>query len=311
MGFSNQYSVGRENRSRGVYPGFRNVRRTMKISAIAFFCRPSVRHRKNQSGLTLVEIMVSMTMGLIVLLAVGSVYLGSRQTYRTQEDNARLQEAGRYALEIIGRTVRQAGASAEMNFNNVSMPLKCEVTGVCTPIAGTNGAGSASDTLVVQSYAGREELSGGVWVSRDCTGGAVAANAVMSSTFELNTTNLRCTGGVGGVQPLIGDVEDLQVVYGVDVDPQGTPGYQSVDRYVAAPTAAEWPQVITARVCVQIRSPNNGVVNEPQRFLNCAGALGVVAATQAAGGLTDAADRRLHRSFVATYNLRNRVTAAP
>ena len=67
---------------------------------------------KRQKGLTLVELMIAITLGLIVLLAIGSIYINSRQTYRVQEDNARLQEAGKYALEVLGRSIRQAGSNA-------------------------------------------------------------------------------------------------------------------------------------------------------------------------------------------------------
>jgi type IV pilus assembly protein PilW len=267
--------------------------------------RVTARHDlpRRQLGLTLVEIMVSLTIGLIVLAAIGSVYLGSRQTYRVQEDNARLQEAGRYALEVIGRSVRQAGADAEMSFNPVTGTPECNVAGVCVPVAGTNGA--ASDTLIVQFYAGREELNAGAWITRDCTGGVIASGNVVTNTFDLNGTDLRCTGGVGGAQPLVSDIEDLQIIYGID-----TSGDQSANQYVAAPTAAQWLQVVTARVCVQIRSANNGLAVTPQRFMNCAGALGTAVG---AGAFTAAAagDLRLHRSFVATYNLRNRINGAP
>jgi type IV pilus assembly protein PilW len=270
----------------------------------------AITHRgspRYQAGLTLVEIMISLTLGLVVLLAVGSIYIGSRQTYRVQEDNARIQEAGKYALEVIGRSVRQAGADAEMTFNPVAITLNC-VAPTCTPIVGTNGVAAAADSLTVQLYAGRDELIGGAWFTRDCTGGQVASGTLMTNLFDINGTDLRCTGSVGGVQALVSDVEDLQVLYGIDNDPPGTAGYQSADQYVAAPTAAQWPQVVTARVCVQVRSANNGLATTPQTYLNCAGALGTTpGATTTAG----AGDLRLHRTFVATYNLRNRVNGAP
>jgi len=270
---------------------------------------PQLGMPRHQTGFSLVELMIALTLGLIVLLAISSIYIGSQQTYRVQEDNARIQEAGRYALEVIGRSIRQAGANAEMNFNKTATELQCNVAGVCNAIGGVNGATVTDpDTLSVQFYAGSEELIAGLWIARDCTGGQVALGVVVTNTFDITGTNLRCTGSVGGVQPLVGNVEDLQVVYGIDTDVSGSPNYRSVDLYVAAPTAAQWPSVVTARVCVRIRSANNGLTTSPQTFLNCAGAVGT--ATGAAAFST-AGDLRLHRSFVATYNLRNRVAAAP
>lgn len=263
---------------------------------------PHLGTPKYQAGFSLVELMIAITLGLIVLLAIGSIYIGSRQTYRVQEDNARLQEAGRYALEVIGRGLRQAGADAEINFNPVAITLECGMAAPCNAITGTNGA---TDTLAVQFYAGREELDDdaapGGWVTRDCTGGQAVFNTVITNTFDVTGGELRCTGSVGGVQALVSDIEDLQVIYGID-----TTGDQAADRYIATP--GNWAQVVTARVCVQVRSANNGLTVAAQRFLNCAGALGTATGPAA---FTNAADLRLHRSFVATYNLRNRINGAP
>lgn len=62
-----------------------------------------------QRGLTLVELMISVTIGLIITLAMGYLYTSSRQIYRMNDNVARMQENGRYAMEIISRDVRMAG----------------------------------------------------------------------------------------------------------------------------------------------------------------------------------------------------------
>jgi len=265
---------------------------------------------KRQDGLTLVEIMVSLTLGLIVLLAVGSVYIGSRQTYRVQEDNARVQEAGKYALEVIGRSIRQAGTDSEMTFNPVAVTLDC-VAPTCVAVD-NNGAAGATDTIRNQFYAGREEQNGAVWGARNCIGGFVATGAlpanIVTNIFDVAAdaastatgTGLRCSDAAGNSQTLVSNIEDLQVLYGID-----TTGDQAADQYVATP--GNWAQVVTARVCVLIQSANN-VVTTPQTYLNCAGALGTTPGSTTTAG---AGDLRLHRSFVATYNLRNRINGAP
>lgn len=251
-----------------------------------------------QSGLTLVELLIAMTLGLLILLAVASVYLGSRQTYRMQEENARLQETGRYALEVLGRSIRQAG------FWN--MPINPVATATAfsgTPITGTNGAAAAPDTITVQY----DYLPG----DRDCEGtdpsGLGVPPPFTTDAYRLDavSSELECDGVDAGnaFQPLVSDVEDVQILYGID-----TNNDQSVDRYTATP--ANWAQVFSARVCVQARSANN-VNSVPQRFLNCAGALGTAATAAAAFTAATAGDFRLRRTFVATYNLRNRVTNVP
>jgi type IV pilus assembly protein PilW len=104
--------------------------------------------------------------------------------------------------------------------------------------------------------------------------------------------------------PLVADIDDVQILYGID-----TNNDQSADQYTAVLTAANQPQVVSARVCVQARSANH-VNAAPQRFLNCGGALGT-ATGAAAFSTAGAGDLRLRRTFVATYNLRNRVNLVP
>lgn len=62
-----------------------------------------------QGGLTLVELMISLAIGLLITLAIGYLYTNSRQTYRMNDNIARMQENGRLALELISRDLRMAG----------------------------------------------------------------------------------------------------------------------------------------------------------------------------------------------------------
>jgi type IV pilus assembly protein PilW len=66
--------------------------------------------RGAQLGLTLIELMISITIGLVVVGAVTYLYVGSKGAYRGNESLARIQEAGRFALDAIARDVRGAGA---------------------------------------------------------------------------------------------------------------------------------------------------------------------------------------------------------
>jgi type IV pilus assembly protein PilW len=70
----------------------------------------TVSTRRAQLGLTLIELMVSITIGLVVVGAVTYLYIGSRGAYRGNEALARMQDAGRFALDSITRDVRRAGA---------------------------------------------------------------------------------------------------------------------------------------------------------------------------------------------------------
>ncbi len=64
---------------------------------------------RNQQGLTLVEMMVAMTIGLVLLGGIITVLSSSQNTYRVNEAMARLQENARYAFQLLSRDIRMAG----------------------------------------------------------------------------------------------------------------------------------------------------------------------------------------------------------
>ena len=62
-----------------------------------------------QRGFTLVELLVSLALGLAVLVGLSSVYVAAKQSFRFQETSGRLQEDAVFALEMIARDLRMAG----------------------------------------------------------------------------------------------------------------------------------------------------------------------------------------------------------
>lgn len=71
--------------------------------------RPVMDSRSSQRGLSLVELLISLVLGGLIIAAVGAVYLGSRQSFRTQDAMARMQEGARYAFETMAVDLRQVG----------------------------------------------------------------------------------------------------------------------------------------------------------------------------------------------------------
>ena len=64
-----------------------------------------------QRGMTLVELLVAMVIGLILLGGVYQIFVGSTTSSRENEQFARIQENARFAMEIFGRDLRMAGYS--------------------------------------------------------------------------------------------------------------------------------------------------------------------------------------------------------
>lgn len=65
--------------------------------------------RGGMLGLSLIELMAALTIGLLLIAGALTVYMQSRNTYRTTDTAARMQETARYAFDILEPDVRLAG----------------------------------------------------------------------------------------------------------------------------------------------------------------------------------------------------------
>ncbi|MDD3937834.1 MAG: PilW family protein [Rhodoferax sp.] len=75
---------------------------------------PNLNHnmlRKSQRGVSLVELMVALTVGMFIIAAIGYVYLAANNASRSMEASSRIQENMRYAFERMSYDVRMAGMS--------------------------------------------------------------------------------------------------------------------------------------------------------------------------------------------------------
>lgn len=101
---------------------------------------PQPRRPATQGGFSLVELMVSILIGLILVGGAISLLVTSKQSYVVQEDMARLQENGRFALDMIGRDIRlagYAGCAHEMrNLTVVGDPVAGHVGDFSWPVEG-------------------------------------------------------------------------------------------------------------------------------------------------------------------------------
>ncbi|MBS4050676.1 MAG: PilW family protein [Methylomonas sp.] len=82
--------------------------------------RQTASNGLHQQGMTLIEILIAMLLGIFLLAGVLQIFLNTKQTYRMQEGLSRLQENGRFAMEFISQDVRMAGFFGCLS-NNFSM----------------------------------------------------------------------------------------------------------------------------------------------------------------------------------------------
>jgi len=126
------------------------------------------RGLRRQRGVTLVELMVALAIGLLVTVAMLKVYVDASGMYRFNEGLARVQENGRFALEFLRRDARVAGfwgchgdaaltnsISTTSDAYNKGFDPKEEEFG---HITGTEGGGDNADSVTFRSAAGSGAL---------------------------------------------------------------------------------------------------------------------------------------------------------
>lgn len=255
---------------------------------------PLTARSRLQGGFSLVELMVAAAIGLLLVAVIGNVYLAGRQSFRDQDEASRLQESGRFVLDIVSRVLHATGRTDFGPANTAGVPPVYLPGSPDFPIipAGavaldaTDGAGPVSDTITVRYLSGTAG-------ERDClgnnTGGAVGAPVLVTQTLQLNGTDLECAVAGGQTQPLASNIEDFQIRLGIDNNNDGF-----VDEYVA-PNAANAAISRSVSICILARTAD-GMAPAAQQYVDCNGAV-----VNAVG------DRRIRRAFTTVIGLRNRL----
>src|SRR5262245_57488407 len=101
-------------------------------------------------GVSLVELLLSLLLGLLLSAGVVSGYLGAKRNYFYEEQAARMQENGRYALRLLSREVGMAGF-----FGGVPVPGGVTPAAVGTDCSDRDWVLDGSDPLeLVDDYPG-------------------------------------------------------------------------------------------------------------------------------------------------------------
>lgn len=73
--------------------------------------RYTFRSARREQGLTLIELMIALVLGLFLVGGVIAVVVANSQAYRTNEGLSQVQESSRTAFELLARDLREAGAT--------------------------------------------------------------------------------------------------------------------------------------------------------------------------------------------------------
>ena len=209
----------------------------------------AIRSRKKQSGVSLVEVMIAMLLGIFLLGSVVQFFVSSRQSNRVHEATSRLQETGRMALEVMARDIRMAdfwGCASDITnvVNNLNSANAGYVDYQTGGVAGTEGGAGVPDTLILRGgfgtglnleppygpqasanlkvAAGNDLEQGDIILVSDCTNGDIFqisnANPGGAGTVVHNTGSATVPGNYNATNPGCpgANAHCLSKVYGAD-----------------------------------------------------------------------------------------------
>lgn len=236
------------------------------------------RQTTSQYGLTLVELMIAMVVSLLLLAGVIQIFLSSKQSYQLQDGLSRLQENGRFAMDVVTLNLRHAGyktnglAGDDLAFPadaTAYPPASVSFSAASQVVVGTEDNTGAdfilngTDTLTFRFRGTGNAVPAPL---ADCLG----ATPVPAGTMIVNTLYVRddpatavmerelhCRAGTD--QPLLDGVENMQILYGVD-----TNGDRIANKYRTAANIAasnEWTRVVSVRVALLL-STVQGVTSD-------------------------------------------------
>jgi type IV pilus assembly protein PilW len=226
--------------------------------------RPGGRARRGQAGLTLVELMVSLLIGLFLVGGLLTLVQDNKRTFTAQNLLAQLQDSERLIVAIMTDVIETAGYFPDPRVNTAASALPAAtiagtVWAAGQAVSGTLGAGATGDTVKVRyaTNSGDGVLS--------CNGSSNASGAVYTyvNTFSVivqpnGSSDLVCTrddlAAPGNQFPLVSGVTKLTVLYGVNSAGTGN----TVDTYMnaAAVTATgRWANVVSVQLQLAFTNP--------------------------------------------------------
>ncbi|MGH8292523.1 MAG: PilW family protein, partial [Gammaproteobacteria bacterium] len=210
------------------------------------------------------------------------------------------------------------GSSANVKvYNNVLLANAGLVIGTIAYVTNCTNSAVFQATNVTQSSGTVEHaVSGGKVTPGNVSAGKVGNFSLPAQLYTIQTyvyyigrgadqgpalfmVRLTNTAALGTPQELVPDIESMQILYGVDTDGDGI-----ANQYVAASGIANWAaaSIVSVRIGLLVRSNNNAV---PATALSAVDVDGVAVTPPPGSGATTT--RRLHRVFVETIALRNRL----
>jgi type IV pilus assembly protein PilW len=188
------------------------------------FLKPIVK----QQGITLVELMIAMVVGLILMAGISQIFISSQKTYRITEEQSRLQENARFALGFITKDVREAGytgcrAIEAMNVQTVANAPVPNYTENNT-INGNEATSATAWTPALAASINGTVVGGTdtITIQKGTSCGATLTGSLASSNANIQVSSPNSCNLAAGDTMMISDCQDAHIFKATTVS-SGTP----------------------------------------------------------------------------------------
>lgn len=216
---------------------------------------PALRSR--QRGLSLIELMVAMLIGLFLILGVTQIFISNQRTYLFQQGQLGNQENGRFTLALLSQELLKAGYRSDPKSD---MTADTSLTN-CNLAAGAGVAAVSATSLCIQYQATSKAdvtCQGAVLSDTNKTAiatpyGQVNPKIVERIDFDSTTNSITCTTSAG-TQQLVTGVRDLRFEYGAGSGNDT----KTITAYSTAPTGT----IAAVRYSLLMQSPGSSSIRD-------------------------------------------------
>jgi len=216
------------------------------------------RPRPSQRGYSMVELMVAIAVAVFLLAGLCSVLQNTRNTSNNQTVLAQLQDNERIAMTILSETVQQAGYYPNpLNTTLAAGFPASTVTTAFTQAGQLLLGGFNTDVGGVGDFITVRYQSDATNTILNCLGKSDIVGVAHEYRFSVATvgkvTSLFCTRDADPAIPLVDNVSNLRIYYGVDTTGAGN----GVNAYIPGEfmTPTNWLNVYSVKITLTFVNP--------------------------------------------------------
>lgn len=279
---------------------------------------------KAMQGVSLVEVMVTLVIGIVVVGAVLVSLMSSGKAGRQQAAFAEMNENAQVASGIIGRDLLLAGYARPtglgVGVSTFTRTYSGRAVFACdsgfsspstTGSVSCAGSGTAPALEVVYEADTTNTVPTSAGVPSDCLGNGLTAesgghyltyNRYYVLTGSTGRPELHCASRLGNAgQPLVDNVERMKIWLGEAnaADPR------TIVRYVTPGNVTDWGRVVSVRLCLLMRSSE--AVLDAGETTDAATNAALLSYLDCDGATQSSSDQFLRRAYFTTTTLRNKM----